>query len=161
MCRATRGYNNRPRPKRRGRNQFHGQGQRVEKKGRPAVFIKHPLSVVHAMDRRGTPACAGTNIVAFSPGPHLGSVAVRWTCMVGGRLAGGRLWWCCCCLWSLLCDNTFCLSSFPFPISHMDPFPPQRQRRRNPPSWTRELGGTPRRACRPCALSKRIVAGLG
>lgn len=163
MCRATRGYNNRQRPKRRGRNQFHAarpltakvQGQRVEKKGRPAVFIKHPVFVVHAMDGRGTPACAGTNIVAFSPGPHLGSVAARWTCMVGGRLVCGRLWWC-----GVVSGPVVRQNLLPFFLSfshhsHMDPFFRKERRRRSPPSWTRELGGT-----RPCALSKRIVAGL-
>lgn len=133
-----------------------GQGQRGEKKGQPAAFIKHcPVCTAAG---RGTRACAGTNIVAFSPGPHLGSVAARWTCMVGGRWpVGGRLWpvvWC-CCQWSLLYDKTFFLS-----FSHhiMDPFLRKDRhgkiRQAGRGNWEGRLVAPSPAACRPCTLSE-------
>lgn len=97
-----------------------GQGQRGEKKGQPAAFIKHCPACTAA--GRGTRACAGTNIVAFSPGPHLGSVAVRWTCMVGGRLAGRwvaacGLWWCGVVSGHCCTTKPFAFFSFPSPTT--------------------------------------------
>lgn len=164
MCRATRGYNNRPRPKRRGRNQFHA-ARRPRATGRKegaAGRLHKTLSSVHSGRTRNT--CMRRNEYRrIFPGTSSRQRRSALDVHGGWSLAGGG--------WPpMACGGVVLLSVvtvvrqallpfFPFFLPpHHGPFPPQRQTRKDPPSWSRELGGTPRRAIARRLPSMRIVS---
>lgn len=162
MCRATRGYNNRPRPKRRGRNQFHA-ARRPRATGRKegaAGRLHKTLSSVHSGRTRNT--CMRRNEYRrIFPGTSSRQRRSALDVHGGWSLAGG--WPPVACGVVLLSVVTVVrqdlLPFFPFLLPpHHGPFPPQRQTRKDPPSWSRELGGTPRRAIARRLPSMRIVS---
>lgn len=162
MCRATRGYNNRPRPKRRGRNQFHA-ARRPRATGRKegaAGRLHKTLSSVHSGRTRNT--CMRRNEYRrIFPGTSSRQRRSALDVHGGWSLAGG--WPPVACGVVLLSVVTVArqdlLPFFPFLLPpHHGPFPPQRQTRKDPPSWSRELGGTPRRAIARRLPSMRIVS---